>query len=726
MTVHQEIGRLKVEAELRAFVRDEALAGTGIAEQDFWSGAERLFDEFGPKVRAALALRERLQRQLDDFHAGRPGVVGSGEYAEMLRSIGYLVDPPDAFEISTSGVDPEISTMCGPQLVVPALNARFAINAANARWGSLYDALYGSDVIAETNGRERGGAYNTTRGAAVVMMVRDLLDEFCPLQRGSHRDVAAYAIGEEGLRARRSDGEVTLAEPAQLAGYQGPRAAPTAILLVHHGLHLDVRVDRDDPVGRADPAGVADVVIEAALTTIVDLEDSVAAVDASDKVVGYRNWLELLQGTLTAQVTKGAETFTRRLNRERRYRTLSGEDVVLRGTSLLLVRNVGHLMTTDAVLDASDAPVSEGILDALVTSLCGKPREAGAVAGGLSPTPSIYIVKPKLHGPDEVALTCAIFGRVEEVLGLPARTIKIGIMDEERRTSLNLAACIRQAHDRVAFINTGFLDRTGDEIRSSTYAGPMARKADMRSEPWIAAYEAQNVAVGLACGFGGKAQIGKGMWAAPDNLAEMLATKIAHPRAGATTAWVPSPTAATLHAIHYHRVDVWQRQAELASEPPRSRLPELLTVPLGDPSAWGDAERRHELDSNVQSTLGYVVRWIEMGVGCSKVPDIDGTPLMEDRATCRISSQIVANWLLHGVVDRADVEDSLRRMARYVDEQNADDPLYRPMSPDFDGHAFAAARRLLTDGISQPNGYTEPILHSERAAEKTASKGMDK
>ncbi|WP_226759993.1 malate synthase G [Arthrobacter sp. SO3] len=713
-----ETNGLSVAEELYAFVRDEALPGTGIEMEAFWAGAAGLIAEFSPRVRELLDTRDRMQQQIDEYHLSRGATpVDPDDYEDFLRSIGYLVEEPGAFTITTDRVDPEIATVSGPQLVVPLLNARFAANAANARWGSLYDALYGTDVIDDAEGREHTGGYNPVRGAAVVARGRQFLDEHTRLTAGSHADVTVYRIADGALVADTPDGPRGLAEPRQLAGYRGAPAEPEAVLLVHHGLHVEIQIDRSHPIGSGDPAGVKDIVLESATTTIMDLEDSVAAVDAEDKVAGYRNWLQLMQGTLTAEVTKGGRTQTRRLNPDRVYTAPDGSELTLPGRSLLLIRQVGHLMTSDAVLDAAGAPVPEEILDALFTGLGSVHDLRGPHAGHNSRAGSMYIVKPKMHGPAEVAVACGLLAGTEAVLGLEPLTLKIGIMDEERRTSANLKACIWEVRDRVAFINTGFLDRTGDEIHTSMLAGPMVRKADMRDSSWIAAYEDANVDIGLECGFSGRAQIGKGMWAAPDNLADMLAQKVAHPLAGADCAWVPSPTAATLHAIHYHQVDVDARQAELAGKR-RSTLRQLLTIPLGDPAEWSADARRNELDNNIQSTLGYVVRWVNDGVGCSKVPDIHGTALMEDRATCRISSQHVSNWLLHGIVTREEVEASLRRMAAVVDEQNSSDPDYTPMAPAFDTEAFLAARELVLDGAAQPSGYTEPVLHRRRAAHK--------
>ena len=711
-----ETNGLNIAEELYAFVRDEALPGSGIDEAAFWGGAGALLEEFSPQVRELLGTRDRLQQQLDEFHRSN-GPADPEVYEEFLRSIGYLADEPEDFTITTDRVDPEIATISGPQLVVPLLNARFAVNAANARWGSLYDALYGTDLIDEAEGNERTGGYNPVRGAAVVARGREFLDEHAPLAAGSHADVTAYRIADGVLVAEAGNGTTELADRGQLRGYRGAAESPEAVLLAHHDLHIEIQIDSSHLIGSGDPAGVKDIVLESAITTIMDLEDSVAAVDAEDKVVGYRNWLQLMQGTLTAEVTKGGSTHTRRLNPDRTYTAPDGSELALSGRSLLLIRQVGHLMTSDAVLDAAGDPVPEEILDALFTGLGSVHDLRGQHARNNSRTGSVYIVKPKMHGPREVAVACALLAATETVLRLDPLTLKIGIMDEERRTSANLKACIWEARERVVFINTGFLDRTGDEIHTSMLAAPMVRKADMRSSSWIAAYEDANVDIGLECGFRGRAQIGKGMWAAPDNLADMLTQKVAHPLAGANCAWVPSPTAATLHAIHYHQVDVDARQAELGGTR-RSTLRQLLTIPVGNPADWDADARRNELDNNIQSTLGYVVRWVNAGIGCSKVPDIDGVALMEDRATCRISSQHVANWLLHGVVTPEQVEASLRRMAAIVDEQNASDPDYLPMSPSFDTEAFLAARELIFEGAAQPSGYTEPVLHKHRATQK--------
>jgi malate synthase len=719
MSDRVQVGGLSVAEVLHRFVVEEALPGSGIDPEAFWAGADAIIHDLTPRNRELLARREELQTQLDDYYRKSPGrPEDPAAYEAWLREIGYLVDEPGDFTVETSGVDREVAELAGPQLVVPMMNARFVLNAANARWGSLYDALYGTDVIPDEGDLAKGSSYNTVRGAEVVRRGRALLDEHVPLAEGSHADATSYDADGEGLAVTVGGSVVRLADPTQYVGRGGGDGSPDAFLLVHHGLHIEIQVDPEDPVGADDSAGVKDIILEAAVSSIMDLEDSVAAVDGEDKALGYRNWLGLMKGTLTEEVTKGGRTFTRRMNPDRTYTSPSGDTVTLPGRALMFVRQVGHLMTTDAVLDRDGNEVPEGILDALVATVCGAHDLRGDTTMGNSRTGAMYVVKPKMHGPDEVAFTCELFTRVEEALGIPPLTVKIGIMDEERRTSANLKACILAARDRVAFINTGFLDRTGDEIHTSMLAGPMVRKADMKNETWIQAYEASNVDIGLECGLKGRAQIGKGMWAAPDSMAAMMATKAGHPEAGASTAWVPSPTAATLHAIHYHQVDVDARQRELAAGGRRSTLSELLTIPVGDPAQWSHEDRQAEIENNSQSTLGYVVRWVEAGVGCSKVPDINGEPLMEDRATCRISSQHVANWLLHGVVTLDDVEATLRRMAEVVDKQNQGDPAYEPMSPGFDNQAFLAARDLLLEGTTQPSGYTEPILHRRRQAEK--------
>lgn len=735
MTARTTCNSLQVATPLYRFIEDKVLPGTGIKSADFWKGFDEIVRDLTPKNAALLAKRDHLQAQIDQWHKAHPGPIKDmPAYRQFLEKIGYIESVPADVVADTKNVDDELALQAGPQLVVPLLNARYALNAANARWGSLYDALYGSDVISEEDGASKAGGYNPVRGAKVVAYARQFLDQAVPLAKGSYQDVVGYSVDGNKLAVKLKDGSTTgLKDEKQFVGYQGGTSSPSSLLLRNNGIHIDIQIDKTKIIGLSDPAGVNDVVVEAALSTILDLEDSIAAVDADDKVLAYENWLGILKGTLVEEVTKGGKTFTRQLNADRNYTAAIGavnaKDgiVTLHGRSLLFLRNVGHLMTNPAIITADGKEIYEGILDAVVTVLIAlyDIKRPASQSIGNTRKGSVYIVKPKMHSAEEVAFASELFGRVEKLLGLPENTVKLGIMDEERRMSVNIKAAIAAAKSRVAFINTGFLDRTGDEIHTGMHAGAMVRKGKMKVSKWFGAYERRNVLAGLDCGLRGRAQIGKGMWPAPDLMKEMVEQKITHPQAGANTAWVPSPTAATLHALHYHQVNVAKIQEDLEKQDTAGEYAslesDLLTVPVALYPDWTKEEIREALNNNCQGILGYVVRWIDQGVGCSKVPDIYNVGLMEDRATLRISSQHIVNWMLHGIINAADVDEALQRMATIVDAQNADDPFYKPMMPNYqDSYAYKAARDLIFKGLEQPNGYTEPLLHAWRLEVKKA------